>query len=584
MAKFPWQGKNRGAEFSLFSGSPTPTPAVFSGQAGILNENYTEWSGLIYGLGFIVGSVTAIVDGNGILEYLGMAPLFDKAEIPELNSLQFNAKLPGLDDLNTDGCAVSCRPDLPQAIADAGDCLPSPPQKEPRRQTDTAIVAPENLFAFILVTACFGLWGMVNMMTDTLVPAVQKIFSIDTAQSSLIQVVNYASYALLSFPAAVLVKRFNYKTGVILGLLFLCIGASAVVPAGASKIFSPLLLAISVLACGLSILETSCNPYVIAMGAQETAVRRLNLAQTINPVGCLLGLFVARVLILGNLNPAEADLRKTWDAATAHNVMSHELFWLAIPYAVVVIVTILMITTLFVKRMPEGRDTEHSPPVGVSVRRLLANPRYTSGVIAQFFYVGLQVAVWTFVIKYTRQAAIFSVAPDGNIIPGMVEADAWYSLMASMVVFTIARMVCTALMRKFNPASMMSILAAAGILLTIAAICLPGWAGVVCLVLVSACMSLMFPTIYGIALRDLGPEVKLGASGLIMAILGGAVGSYSQAFLIDLLEETLRFRTDLAIRCSFIIPIICFMVVLSYAMKYRAFCADNRVCRHPSGA
>ena len=443
---------------------------------------------------------------------------------------------------------------------------------ENRSESSAAIVPPENRFAFFLVAACFGLWGMVNMMTDTLVPAVQKIFSIPTAKSSLIQVVNYASYALLAFPAAVLVKRFNYKTGVILGLLLLCVGASGIVPAGMSKSFSPLLLAISVLASGLSILETSCNPYVLAMGSDETAVRRLNLAQTINPIGCLLGLFVAKVLILGNLNPAEAIVRKTWDAATASKVMTHELFWLALPYAIMVVVTVGMTIALLVRRMPEGRDTEHAPHVLLSVQRLLANPRYAFGVVSQFFYVGVQVAIWTFIIKYTREAAFFTVGADNKVIPGMTEADAWYSLMSSMVVFTVGRMICTALMRKLNPASMMSTLAAAAIALTVGAIFLPSWPGVICLVLVSTCMSLMFPTIYGIALRDLGPEVKIGASGLIMAILGGAAGSYSQGFLIDLFEKS-GFRTDLAIRYSFIVPIVCLTVVMLYALKYRAFCA-----------
>lgn len=460
-------------------------------------------------------------------------------------------------------------------IANPSDCATMPPRIETSPQAPTGIVPRENLVAFILVTTCFGLWGMVNMMTDTLVPAVQKIFSIDTSQSSLIQVVNYASYALLSLPAAFLIKKFNYKIGVILGLSLLCLGAGAFVPAGSSMSFSPLLMAICVLASGLSILETSCNPYVIAMGPEETAVRRLNLAQTVNPVGCLVGLFVAKVLILGNLNAAEAEVRKTWDAATAQQVMTHELFWLAIPYGITVLVTVLMIITMCVKRMPEGRDSEASPPVMVSLKRLLANQRYTFGLIAQFFYVGVQVAIWTFIIKYTRQAAIFSVAADGKVIPGMSEADAWYSLMASMVVFTIARMVCTALMRKFNPASMMATLAFAGIILTVGAMALSAWAGVVSLVLVSACMSLMFPTIYGIALRDLGPEVKLGAAGLIMAILGGAAGSFSQASLIDFFEITTKLPTDLAIRYSFIIPILCFIVVLSYAMKYRAFCATK---------
>lgn len=436
------------------------------------------------------------------------------------------------------------------------------------------VVPKENRLAFALLASCFALWGMINMMTDTLVPAVQKIFSIATGKSSLIQVVNYASYALLAVPAAIIIKRYNYKTGVVLGLSLLCVGAMGFVPAGGSHAFEPILLTIAVMASGLSILETSCNPYVLAMGSEETAVRRLNLAQTLNPVGCLLGLFVAKVLILGNLDPAEAAERATWTAEQAAKVRSHELFWLALPYAVMVAVTIIMIVTLLIRRMPEGRDTEHSPHVIESVKRLLANRRYSFGVVAQFFYVGVQVAIWTFIIKYTRQAAFFSVGADGQVVPGMTEAQAWYSLMASMVVFTVGRSICTALMSRINPASMMATLAAAGIALTLGAIFLPAWPGIISLVLVSFCMSLMFPTIYGIALRDLGPEVKLGASGLIMAILGGSAGSYSQGTLVDLFERS-GFRTDLAIRYSFVIPILCLVVVFLYAMAYRAFCASR---------
>ena len=435
------------------------------------------------------------------------------------------------------------------------------------------IVPKENRLAFILIASCFGLWGMMNMITDTLVPAVQKIFSISTEQSSYIQVVNYASYALLAFPASLLIKRFSYKTGVLVGLCLLSVGALGFVPAGTTQVFSPLLLTIGIMACGLSVLETSCNPYVIAMGPEETAVRRLNLAQTINPIGCLLGLFVAKYLILSNLNHAEAAERATWTLEQKSKVLTHELFYLALPYAILVAVVIGIIVTLFIRKMPEGRDTEHTPHVWVSIKRLLANRRYASGVVTQFFYVGLQVAIWTFIIKYTREAAIFTVSADGkSIIPGMIEADAWYSLMISMVVFTLGRMVCTALMKKINPASMMATLAVIGIGLTIGAILLPGYAGVASLILVSACMSLMFPTIYGIALRNLGPEVKLGASGLIMAILGGSAGSFAQGRLIDVFQNS-GLRADVAIRYSFIVPIVCLVVVLIYALSYRRFCA-----------
>lgn len=462
--------------------------------------------------------------------------------------------------------------------------------------TEHPIVPKANLVPFILIASCFALWGMLNMITDTLVPAVQKIFSISTEKSAYIQVVNYASYALLAFPAAVFIKRFSYKAGVLLGLSLLSLGAIGFVPAGASHAFSPLLLTISVMACGLSVLETSCNPYVLSMGHESTAVRRLNLAQTLNPVGCLLGLFVAKVIILGNLHQAEAAERATWTAEKAKEVLSHELFYLALPYAVMVAVAIGVIVTMLVRHMPEGRDTEHAPHVRESIGKLFANRRYMTGVLTQFFYVALQVSVWTFIIKYTREAAITATGADGKIAPGMTEEIAWYSLMGSMVVFTLARMICTALMKKFNPASMMATLAVAGIALTLVAIFTPGHTlaagktvmnaselfsavfsapghiGVICLVLTSACMSLMFPTIYGIALRDLGHEVKLGASGLIMAIIGGSAGSFAQGKLIDALERA-GHSAEQAVRYSFVVPVVCLVVVLAYALAYRAFCA-----------
>ena len=444
------------------------------------------------------------------------------------------------------------------------------------------IVPPENRFAFLLIATCFGLWGMVNMMNDTLVPAVQKIFSIDNSASALVQVVNYAAYALLALPAAILIKRFNYKTGVLLGLVLLTIGVSSIVPAGISHIYTPILIAIAVMASGNSVLETSCNPYVLSMGPEASAVRRLNLAQTVNPIGCLIGLVIAKYLILANLNPAEAAERKLWTAEKAHDVLTHELFWLAIPYGAMVLVTVGMVVFLLTRRMPEGRDTEHAPHLSLSFRRLMSNQRYVLGVITQFFYVALQVAVWTFIIKYTREAAIFTSDAQGKLSPGLTEADAWYSLAGSMVVFSLARIGCTALMRRINPASMMATLAVAGIVLTVGAIVLPAWAGVASLVLVSACMSLMFPTIYGIALRDLGPEVKLGASGLIMAIIGGAAGSYSQGYLIDLFEKSGQ-RIDLAIRYSFVVPIACLAIVLLYALKYRSFCATAPASSAPVG-
>lgn len=424
-------------------------------------------------------------------------------------------------------------------------------------------------------------------MTDNLVPAFQKIFSLDTDIATLVQVSFYGAYAVLAIPAAIIIKKYSYKTGVLLGLGLYMLGALGYIPGALTQQYEIFLVSIFVLAGGLSILETSCNPYVISMGPEETTVRRLNVAQAFNPVGSLTGLFLGKFVILNQLHSSNAVERKNMEPEVLQGIVDKELFWLALPYVCLVIIAAIIWCLIYFRRMPEGADHEHTPHVLESVKRLFSIPRYYWGVVAQFFYVGLQITVWTFTVKYVMA-----------VLPGTNEGQAAEYGIYALVLFCIARMVCTALMKRFNPADMMSLLAFIGIVLSLCVVYLPAPASIYCLVGISGCMSLMFPTIYGIALRNLGPEVKLGASGLIMAILGGAVITQIHGFVIDKLEigslvsagyeavsglkgealieakalipaETIVSATEMALRYSFYIAAICFIIVLLYSLAFR---------------
>lgn len=456
----------------------------------------------------------------------------------------------------------------------------------PSTDNNAPIVPKQNLIPFILLVSCFVLWGLLNNMTDNLVPAFEKIFSMDSSLATWVQVAFYGAYAVLAIPAAIIIKKFSYKTGVLVGLGLYMFGALGYVPASLTQNYYMFLVSIFVLASGLSILETSCNPYVISMGPSSTAVRRLNLAQMFNPMGSLTGLFLGKYVILSQLNPSTAVERAKMPEDVKAAIISDELFWLSLPYVALVLIAAAIFMTIKFHKMPEGADTEHNPHLKQSFKRLLSIPRYYYGVITQFFYVGVQITVWTFTIKYVR--AVF---------PALKEHEAALYGIYALVLFICARVVCTALMKKLNPGSMMATLALAGILVSLGTIFLPGMGGVWCLVAISGCMSLMFPTIYGIALRDLGPEVKLGASGLIMAILGGAVITQIHGFVIDKLQITklankgyeyvkggeLKLQefidsvpkevsepcVESALRTSFFIAVACFIVVLVYAIAFR---------------
>lgn len=415
------------------------------------------------------------------------------------------------------------------------------------------------LIPFILVTSCFALWGFANDLTHPMVKAFSKIFQMSVTEGALIQVTFYGGYFAMALPAALFIRRFSYKSGIVLGLALYAVGALLFVPACKTGSYYPFLLAYFVLTCGLSFLETSANPYILSMGPSETATQRLNLAQAFNPIGSLMGMFAAIYFIQTRISPLSTEERAMMDPVQYEAVKNADLTILSNTYAVLGLVIAAIFLLVLLVRMPKGESAEAGDlSVSATFGRLFRNPRYREGVIAQFFYVGAQIMCWTFIIQYGTR--VFMAEGMGEQAAEVLSQK--YNI-AAMVFFCASRFVCTYLLRFINPGKLLSILAVAACALLSGVIFADGRFGLYCLVLVSACMSLMFPTIYGMALEGTGDDAKIGAAGLIMAILGGSILPPVQARIIDL-GTIAGFP---AVNLSYFLPMICFVVIAVYGYR-----------------
>ena len=600
------------------------------------------------------------------------------------------------------------------------------------------VIPPGILLSFVLVTSLFAMWGFANDITNPMVAAFKNILLISNFQSSLVQFAFYGGYCVMAIPAAIFIKRFTYKKGILVGLSLYAAGCLMFIPSGWMMAFPAFLLSYFVMTCGLSFLETSANPYILAMGPEETATRRLNFAQSFNPMGSLLGMFVAMNLILANLNPmteagrqavqgvgegktyhqqilddaqqaldvgdasaaslqdgvktaynelvrlspewsekavaamkilddaaqaggqekktaketvrdmfkgqdaftnlktgeidraaldkavlareefeqgpealksvldsarpealaalghlrpivtnaapAETDVRqavtealpllsqalgllKGLDPAVVEparkaaqerllQIRKADLNVIIGPYLVLGLVVLAALVLFAVARLPRTAGEEDNViNLGPTLKRLFSNRKYIEGVIAQAFYVGAQIMCWTFIIQY------------GENELGMPKTTAQMYNMIAMGIFVSSRFICTFLLKFFSPGGLLMSLAIGGFGLVFGTIFIKGMLGLYCLVGVSACMSLMFPTIYGIALKGLGDDAKLGAAGLIMAIGGGSVMPPLQARIMDMEAFNLGFMTLSSVRASFVLPLICFVVIAIFGFR-----------------
>lgn len=409
---------------------------------------------------------------------------------------------------------------------------------------------------FILVTICFALWGFANDITNPMVKGFSKIFRMSVTEGALVQVAFYGGYFAMALPAALFIKRYSYKSGILVGLLLYAVGALLFIPAAWTGVYGPFLMAYFILTCGLSFLETSANPFILSMGDKESATRRLNLAQSFNPIGSLFGMWVAMNFIQSRMSPLSTEERALLDPAAFEALKAADLSVVVKPYAILgigILAIFLLIATMRVPKNNENDDeNDNTQNLWASVRRLAGNRSYREGVVAQFFYVGAQITCWTFIIQYGTQ--VFMAEGIGE---QEAEIMSQQLNIVAMVLFCCGRFISTALMRRFRPASMLAVFAAVAMILVLLVMFAGGRVGLYSLVSVSACMSLMFPTIYGIALRNTGSDTKIGSAGLIMAILGGSLLPPLQAVFIDGGQLNL----------SFIVPMISFIVVMIYGLR-----------------
>jgi len=418
------------------------------------------------------------------------------------------------------------------------------------------LIAPGNLIPFVLITSLFLLWGLANNMTDTLLAAFKRIMSMTDARTSLIQISCYGlGYFIFALPAAIYIKRYSYKSGVLLGLALYIIGCLLFFPAKLTGNYFHFLGALWILFGGLSVLETASNPYIIAMGDEKTGTRRLNLAQSFNPLGSIMGVILSQIFILSELNRSSAVERAAMAPEELKMIQNGELNAVTMTYVSVGFLLLILWLIIYFVRMPRASDVGSAVNLKPTIKRLLSNRNYVMGVIAQFFYVGAQIGVWSFTIRYAMsELNLESVALPGGKTPE--QAAATYYI-ASLILFASSRFVFTFLMKYFRPSSLLAFAAIMAITASLVVIFAGGMTGVIALVIISGFMSLMFPTIFGQAVTGLGDDTKIGGSGLIMAILGGAVITFFQGKVSDITGS---------INYSYVIPLLCFAFIAYYAL------------------
>lgn len=424
------------------------------------------------------------------------------------------------------------------------------------------VVSKEVLIPFILITSLFALWGFANDITNPMVSAFKKILELNNTQASWVQAAFYGGYFTMALPAAFVVKRYSYKIGIIVGLTLYAIGALLFYPAAAMENYLFFLLALYVLTFGLAFLETTANPFIMSMGAEETATQRLNLAQAFNPLGALTGLFVAQAFILGALQSDDVDAQgngiyETLTGTAKAAVKTSDLLIIRNPYVALGLFVIAMLVVIALIKMPDGREEGSSKDMWESIKRIFKKERFVGGVLAQLFYVGAQIMCWTYIYQYAENL-------------GIANSDAVYYAYAALIIFLLGRFLCTYLLKFINSGKLLMLLSVMAIACCLGTIFIQGIGGLYALVLTSFCMSLMFPTIYGIALTGLGDDAKPASAFLVMAIVGGALMPVLQGLILDMGGSAYNDISIMGVpevNFSFILPLLCFVVVALYGYR-----------------
>ena len=418
------------------------------------------------------------------------------------------------------------------------------------------LVEKKYLITFILITSLFALWGFANDITNPMVAAFQTVMELSAFQASWVQCAFYGGYATMALPAAFFIRKFSYKSGILLGLALYAIGAFLFIPAASMQNFLFFCLSLYILTFGLAFLETTANPFILSLGSKETSTRRLNLAQAFNPMGSLSGMAVASLVVLPSLwsdrrNEAGETIFHTLSEAEKADIRVHDLAEIRDPYVMLGVVVLIMFIIIAIKKMPQTSANVQQDSALATLKRLWNNTIYREGVVAQIFYVAAQIMVWTFIIQYADYLGINKATAQN------------YNIFA-MSMFLCSRFISTFLMKFVNSRMLLTIFGIGAMLCTAGAILIVGMPGLYCLVGISAFMSLMFPTIYGIALENVdSQDTSLGAAFLVMAIVGGALMPPMQGTIIDMGV----IYGHPAVNVSFVLPLICFFVISIYGIR-----------------
>ncbi len=419
------------------------------------------------------------------------------------------------------------------------------------------VVPKQLVFPFILITSLFALWGFANAVTDPMVSAFKKVLELDNLQASLVQLAFYGGYFTMALPAALFIRKYSYKVGILIGLSLYATGALLFYPAAISESFTFFLLGLYILTFGLAFLETTANPYILSMGNARTATQRLNLAQAFNPLGLIGGLVVAQQFVLKRLKSDDVVFSELPEMEKAA-ITTADLMVIRDPYVVLGLSVIAVLVLIVVNKMPKGKEEEMHSPLSEVFKSLIRKPVYIEGVITQAFYVGAQIMCWTYIYQYAEAI-------------GLPADEAGTYQFFAFISFFLGRFICTFLLKYVDSGKLLMGLSVLAVGFTLGTMFITGLIGLYCLVAISFCMSLMFPTIYGVALEGLTEdESKIGAAGLVMAIVGGALMPALQGMVLDLGGSG---YTDIQVlgvsevNFSFILPLACFLVIALYGRR-----------------
>ena len=433
--------------------------------------------------------------------------------------------------------------------------------------TKKPIVSKKVLIPFILITSLFALWGIANDLTNPMVSAFKKVMpELSNVEASLVQFAFYFGYFFMALPAALFIRKYSYKSGIIVGLSLYAIGAFLFFPAVKYETFSFFLISLWVITCGLAFLETTSNPLILALGDKETSTQRLNLAQAFNPIGSLIGMIIAQVFILDALRSDDFTSEAAYNALSSSElavIRENDLNIISLPYIALGVLVLIIMAIIIAVKFPKLEEIQDKISLSATFKKLSKNKTYLMGVVAQIFYVGAQITCWTFIFQYVDNL--------NTTLPESAQLTATTFNIIAMILFLSGRWVGTILMKRHNPSKLLLLFGVGGVITTAITVFVGGSLGLYSLVATSIFMSIMFPTIYGISLKNMGDEAKIGSAGLVMAIVGGALLPIVQGSILDIGGSGFNDAKILGyipeVNFSFILPLICLAVVAIFGFK-----------------